>query len=120
MLATTVPTIRQVAELVGQMVGSFPGVEYGKLYYRLLDNEKSATLATAKGSFEATMSISGKAREDLTWWIDNLHDNHRVSGYHTAILLSLNSQMPVGLAVEVSATNSPRVATGHRLRRPFT
>jgi hypothetical protein len=34
-------TIQQVSEVAGQMVASFPGVLYGPLYYRCLDNEKS-------------------------------------------------------------------------------
>ena len=40
--------IREVAQLVRCMVGSFPGVEYDKLYYRFLDNEKAAALTQAK------------------------------------------------------------------------
>ena len=44
LLNTKTPTIQQVSEVVGQMVASFPGVLYGPLYYRCLDNEKSKWL----------------------------------------------------------------------------
>lgn len=70
-------SIRELAELVGRMVGSFPGVEYGRLYYRRLDNEKSAALALSRGNFEATIVLSDSARDDITWWIDNVHSAYK-------------------------------------------
>ncbi len=118
MLATTVPTIRQVAELIGQiMVCIFPGVEYGILYYSLLD-EKEPPLPLPKGVLRPQLVLVTKPEQTLRGGLANYR--HRESGYHTAILLSFYSQMPVGLAGEVSATNSPWVATGQRSRRPFT
>ena len=45
-------SIRTLAQLVGQMVATFPGVERGKVYYRRLDNEKSTQLKRSKGNFE--------------------------------------------------------------------
>jgi hypothetical protein len=62
------PTIRQVAEVVGLLVSSFPGVEYGQLFYRLLENEKSQALSQARGNFELHMSLSEDSRQDLKWW----------------------------------------------------
>ena len=38
--------IRTVASTVGLMVSSFPGVSYGPLYYRQLENEKTVALKT--------------------------------------------------------------------------
>ena len=40
-------TIREVASVVGMMVSSFPGVRYGPLYYRSLENEKTDALKIA-------------------------------------------------------------------------
>ena len=37
-------TIRLVAKLVGHMVSCFPGVEFGELYYRQIEIEKSTAL----------------------------------------------------------------------------
>ena len=67
-------SIRDVAELVGQMVGSFPGVDHGKLYYRALDNDKSRALTQSKGDFDATMILSERAKQDLTWWTENIYN----------------------------------------------
>ena len=54
------------------MVASFPGVEYAKLHYRLLDNAKTVALAKSKGKFYSIMTLSDSARSDLQWWIENL------------------------------------------------
>ena len=68
------PTIRTVAKVVGKLVSSFPGVRFGKLYYRLLDNEKSLALQKSKGNFEAKMKLSAESKKDLQWWVDNIMD----------------------------------------------
>ena len=64
-------SIQELAEVVGQMVASFPGVENAKLHYRLLDNAKTAALAKSKGKFDSIMTVSESARSDLQGWIEN-------------------------------------------------
>lgn len=66
------PTIRAVAHFTGLMVASFPGVPHGKLFYRLIDNEKNVALKFSRGNFEAKMYLSQDAKTDLVWWIDNI------------------------------------------------
>ena len=66
------PTIRTVAKLVGKLVSSFPAVLYGKLFYRQLDNEKTQALRLSAGNFEAKMKLSALAKDDLSWWEDNV------------------------------------------------
>ena len=66
------PSIRTVAVVVGKMVSSFPGVEYGPLFHRYLDNEKTLALKNSAGNFEAKMRISEHARSDLNWWVNNI------------------------------------------------
>ena len=65
-------SIRDVAELVGRMVGSFPGIEFGHLYYRILDNEKTRALGLT-GEFDDPMSLSEDSLQDIQWWIANVH-----------------------------------------------
>ena len=65
-------SIQKLAGVVGQMVASFPGVECAKLYYRLLNNAKTAALAKSKGKFESIMTLSESARSDLHRWIENI------------------------------------------------
>lgn len=71
-LASDTIQIRSVAQVIGHMVSSFPAIEYGPLYYRKLDKDKSNALAIHKGNFEAHMSISSKAKVELNRWLTNL------------------------------------------------
>ena len=70
------PTIREVAEVIGKMVASFPGVQLGPLYYRQLENDKIKALRENYGNFDTPMVISGTARADLKWWINNIQTSY--------------------------------------------
>ena len=69
------PNIRQVAKVVGKMVAAFPGVEFGPLYYRKLDNDKSTALKINRGNYEAKTILSEQSKLDLKWWIENIENN---------------------------------------------
>lgn len=64
--------IQTVAELLGVMTSSFPGVPLGPLYYRQLENEKALALKINKGNFDASMTISLIAQNDLKWWVTHI------------------------------------------------
>ena len=64
--------IEKIAELVGKMVATFPGVEFAPLFYRRIENEKSKALKISKGNYQAIMSLSDKAKGDIQWWIENI------------------------------------------------
>ena len=66
------PTILNLAEVIGLMVSSFPGVEYGPLYYRSLDMAKTDGLRQNKGNFSDQILLNDASSEDLRWWITNL------------------------------------------------
>lgn len=65
-------TIRYLAKVIGKIVAAFPAVKYGPLYYRQLEKEKKAALASSKGDFDCCMSLSFSAKSELQWWIDNV------------------------------------------------
>lgn len=71
------PTIRKVAEVIGKMVASFPWVQKGPLYYRQLENDKIQALREKYGNFDRPMVISGTAKVDLKWWINNIHTSYK-------------------------------------------
>ena len=71
------PKIITVAKVVGKMVAAFPGVQHGPLFYRLLDNEKTAALKLSKGNYQAKMKLSIQAKEDLLWWIENIENSSK-------------------------------------------
>ena len=75
------PTIREVACLIGFMVSCTPGVEFAELFYKQLEIEKSEALKNAKGNFEAVMKLSDVAVEDVRWSLNRAilskrHINH--------------------------------------------
>ena len=51
LLSKNLPTIREVAEVIGRMVASFPGVQFGPLFYRQLENEKNSSPQGFKREF---------------------------------------------------------------------
>ena len=64
--------ILQVSRVLGLMVASFPGVEYGPLFYRSLENRKIDALKISKGNFDSYMKLDQENLDDLNWWIQNI------------------------------------------------
>ena len=66
-------SIRELARVIGKMVSSFPGVEYGPLYYRSLEADKTRALRLHKGDFDQHLTaLSPEAERELNWWIHNV------------------------------------------------
>lgn len=70
-------SIRQVAKVIGLLVSAFSAVEYGKLFYRYLEMEKSRALKANFGNFDAVMNISSDMKIELAWWKNNVHSQVR-------------------------------------------
>ena len=51
LLKTQMPTIRQVAEVIGILVSNFPGAQYKPLHYRHLEWDKYLALVANKGDY---------------------------------------------------------------------
>ena len=66
-------TIREIARAVGLMVLSFPGVTYGPLRYRDLENDKITALKAHKWDYEKSVVLSEQAKSDLHWWVANIY-----------------------------------------------
>ena len=77
LLRRTTCSIRQFAELIGNLVAAEPGVELAPLHYRRLEIAKVQALREHKGSYEATMRITDSIKVDLVWWIEKLPSLHR-------------------------------------------
>lgn len=69
--------IRDVAKVIGIIVSSFPAVEFGKLWYRNLENAKINALKSSAGNYDSYMHISDLMKEDLEWWIKNIKSQFR-------------------------------------------
>ena len=70
--------IEYVAKIIGYLVSSLPAVQYGALYYRWLEAEKTTALSLNKGNFKAYMLLSDKARLELKWWLDNIDASYNI------------------------------------------
>ena len=64
--------IRDVASLIGKLTSTFPGVQYGPLHYRHLEQDKTEALKQCGGGYEAPMVLSNASLRDLQWWVTNL------------------------------------------------
>lgn len=84
-----------VAQVLGLMNASFPGVMYGPLHRKFLEMDKTHALKLNKGNFDKTMGLSKEAMIDLKWWVTNLptaynlinHGDHQVTMTTDASLL---------------------------------
>lgn len=70
-------SIRQLAGAIGVLNDLTKGCEYGMGHYRFLEKDKTRAMARNRGDFDATMTLSEKAKGDLGWWILNLHRAQR-------------------------------------------
>lgn len=65
-------TIQHVAECIGLIVSSFPGVDYGPLFYRHIEMDKTEALKRVYGDYSAFMILSPEAKSEIQWWLFSL------------------------------------------------
>ena len=75
LLGTHSPSIRSVARVIGKLIAAFPAIQYGPLHYRSLERDKICSLKENRGHFDRAMQLSEKAKQELTWWIDNIKES---------------------------------------------
>ena len=66
LLSSTI-TVRDLAQVIGTLVASFPAVEYGRLFYRQLEMLKTQTLRNAF-NYDNQILLTQEARAELRWW----------------------------------------------------
>ena len=71
LIQSTTTSIRSVAQIIGYMVASFPGAMFGPLYYRTIEKEQSLALKQHNGEYEAGMSLTKHAKQELQWWVSD-------------------------------------------------
>ena len=65
-------TLRELAHVIGLLVSSLPGVQFGELHYRKLEINKTAALQSNKGNYDAVTQLTQDSRSDLIWWVQNI------------------------------------------------
>lgn len=66
------PLISEVAEVIGILVSNFPGTQFGQLYYRSLEHDKTNALICSKRNYNAHMKLSSRLMIELDCWISNM------------------------------------------------
>jgi hypothetical protein len=69
--------IRLMASLIGKLVSACNGAEFGSLYYKDIEIEKNQALKMQAGNFDKCMEVTERIKENLEWWITNLHSQVR-------------------------------------------
>ena len=98
-------TIREISRAVGLMVSSFPGVTYGLLHYRDLENHKITALTAHKWDYEKSVVLSDQAKCDLHWWVANVETSFgAITMKRLHLLFILMHPKQVGMQCMVTPT----------------
>ncbi|CAH3019867.1 unnamed protein product, partial [Porites evermanni] len=62
----------ELAHVIGLLVSSLPGVQFGRLHYRQLEKDKSRALQLCKGNYDGPVTLSNDSRSELEWWVNNI------------------------------------------------
>ena len=65
-------TIREFASFIGTLTSSFPGNQFGPLYYRAMLKLKDKSLKCNKENFNAVIKLSEDALYEIAWWKKNI------------------------------------------------
>ena len=64
--------IREFASFIGTLTSSFPGNQFGPLYYRAMLKFKDKSLKYNKGNFNAVIKLSEDTLHEILWWKKNI------------------------------------------------
>ena len=105
--------IGEVASVVGLMISSFTGVNYGPLCYRPLENIKTDALQANGWDLEGKVMFSPPCKQDLLWWIANVDQFPNCIAPRTQhlTLLSDSSLKGWGAVIEGTSSTASAVAT---------
>ena len=105
-LAKPNSTIRELAEVIGKLVAAFQGCLYGPLHYRQLERDKISALKKSQGDYDAPVTLSTLAQQDLHWWIQNIENSKNPINHPnpTIILESDASNMGRGAVYQTKST----------------
>jgi hypothetical protein len=103
-------TLRELAHVIGLLVSSLPGVQFGELHYRKLEINKTAALQSNKGNYDAVTQLTQDSRSDLIWWVQNIDTAYKnITVTSPDITLTTDSSTKGwGAVLEENKTGGPR------------
>ena len=87
-------------------MAAFQGCLYGPLHYRQLERDKISALKKSQGDYDAPVTLSTLAQQDLHWWIQNIENSKNPIKHPnpTIILESDASNMSWGAVYQTKST----------------
>ena len=70
-------TVKELSSVIGTLVATFPGVEYGQLHYRHLECLKIASLRESK-NYKRKVHFTAACKDELRWWLTEGLFSHKV------------------------------------------
>ena len=64
--------VREFASFIGTLTSSFPGNQFGPLYYRAMLKFKDKSLKYNKGNFNVVITLSEDTLHEISWWKKNI------------------------------------------------
>ena len=111
-------SIQEVAEVIGPLVSSFPGVLYGPLFYRQSEHDKTMALTQNKGNYQACIKLSQESVAELQWWCNNIETaEYPICTPKAKIDIILMPQARVGVQ---SSVGKKQEADGLKLNQKIT
>lgn len=82
------------------------GCLYGPLHYRQLESDKISALKKSQGDYDAPVTLSNLAQQDLHWWIHNIDKaNNPINHPNPTIILESDaSNMGWGALYQTKST----------------
>ena len=105
-------SIRELAQLIGILLSSFPGVQYGQLHFRSLEMLKTEALTINKGNFEAMLTVSSAGMDDLQWWVDNIEHAFKPVGIPKGDITMNTAASKMGWGAVINGTTTGGRWTG--------
>lgn len=99
--------IRDLFCLVGYYASSSCAILLAPIFYRYLDIDKTRALSLNEKNYEAYTELSYKAKQEITWWIENLEKvNGKMISYGSPNLILETDASKVGWGAAVMSENS--------------
>ena len=89
--------------LIGTMVSTHPAILPAPLYYRQLERAKICQLGQSQ-SYNAMVTVFKEMREDLTWWLKNIHAHNQRTIHWDKTIESDASMQGWGTSCEGTST----------------
>ena len=112
-LSTTFLSIRDLASLIGSLVSTFPGVQFGPLHYRTLEHDKNLALLRSNYNFEANVELSPASKLDLNWWVRSLPTSFRDIDHGRPQVFIHTDASQVGWGATLSTSTTQGLWTFH-------